>query len=228
MGTMSRSAAATAAALLSLSLVGCGSNSSSGDSTDSSGKTPEAGAQETTGTGGSNMGSGGTIPDGYTATEIPELGMTIAVPSTWQIVDSSVLEDSEELEAAAEMLGQSTDAVAAALASTPLIAADPAPTTAFAENLNVINTHGKVKPTAAQMAADLEAGGATVNTYTEVKTASGDGATQSYTLDMGGTTIEGTAMLVPAPDGTFASITVLTESTQRTDEIVQAILASLS
>lgn len=235
MRTTLRATAVAATALLSLSLVACSSDSSSESTGAATSAAPAASAPDKTGAASASAteasteeATAGEVPEGYTSTEIPDLGIAIAIPSTWMVLTPDDANDEAALDEAATLMGTTADALSTTLQATALVAIDPEPSGTFASNLNVIDSSLPSMLSQEQAALSHEAIGATSTTTLEADTANGPAAAYGYTLEGNGITMHGSSVFVPGADGSYATLTVVTDSEESTTEIVQAILDSLA
>ncbi|MBE6482992.1 MAG: hypothetical protein E7Z94_11595 [Actinomyces ruminicola] len=83
-----------------------------------------------------NSSDGPTTPDGYTLTEVPDFGFSLAVPTDWTTLTHDDLDDDELVATVAEALGQDADSLRDTADTFHLISVD-ANATGYAENLAV-------------------------------------------------------------------------------------------
>ena len=227
MRTTLRATALATTALLSLSLVACSAISSSGSSESASASAP-ATSESAPPPEESAKPSEPSSPEDFTVTEVADVGLSIAVPSDWLVLDKDSTNDPAALEAAAAAMGTTTDSLTTMLAGSSLLAVDPNSDGGVAGNLLVTDTSLPALPGETEVTMGQEMIGATPTTNTEVETANGTAAAYDYTLEGNGVTVYGSSVLVPAADGTYATIAVNTGSEAETTSIVEAILGSLA
>lgn len=228
MRTTLRATALATATLLSLSLVACSSGSPSGSSTESAAASAPAASESTPSQEESTKPSKPGAPEGFTVTEVSDVGLSIAVPSDWTILDKDSTNDPALLEGAAAAMGTTTDALTTMLAGASLCAVDPVPDDGVASHLMVTDTRLPTLPGETEVTAGQELIGVTPTTNSETETANGTAAAYYYILEGDAATMHGASVLVPSADGTYATIAVNTGSEAETMSIVQAILDSLA
>ncbi|MDU0348785.1 hypothetical protein [Actinomyces sp. MRS3W] len=220
---------------LSLPLAACSSTSDADSTSTASGQavTAESSADAAdTGSGtAAQTGSDSTasVPDGYTAVEIPDSSVSFAVPSDWVTLTSDDADDDALVSAYTEASGQEADSVQVLLQMYAVIAASNSGTS---EEINAQITHEVTElRSEEEVTKDLEDNGLNFNDLSIETTTTGSGAearTMSYSLDLGQPMYVMTITTVtPEADG-VVSITITTgTSAERTQELADAILASL-
>lgn len=84
----------------------------------------------------SDSADGPITPDGYTLTEVPGFGFSLAVPTDWTTLTSDDLDDGELVQKVADALGRDADSLRETAATFHLISVDTG-VTGYAENLAV-------------------------------------------------------------------------------------------
>lgn len=177
------------------------------------------------------------IPADYKAVTAPNNNLSFAIPEDWISLDSASLSDDATVQ---EFLGKLSDEstltpekLDKTLGSRDLLAmATSKKGTGFIENLLVTKrpeAYGSV-PTEAEVAKKLMKDGATPVTYKIVETPLGEAARQTYTIEVSGRTLYGVYLMVPSgkAEGTYSTILVTTIVGERTNELADAILATVS
>ena len=167
--------------------------------------------------------------EAYTSASVPDLGLTIAVPSHWQTIAPEAVSNPVVLEQVAGATGLSTEILEATLADTEFVAIDPAPAQGTVGTLHVADMGaGTGTPDQDALTATVSDLGGTVTGSRQADTAQGTATVVSYTAEDSGTTVHGTVIAAPTPDGRDARISVLTGSQEDTDSLTEAILDSLA
>lgn len=177
------------------------------------------------------------VPAGYKTVTAPANNLSFAVPEDWISIDSASLSDEAAVQ---EFLGQlseesslTQEKLVSSLGPRDLLAmATSRKGTGFIENLLVTKRPEAYSavPTEAVVAAKLEKDGATPGAYQIVETPLGEAARQTYTIEVSGNTLYGIYLMVPSgkAEGTYTSILVTTIVEERTNELADALLGSLS
>ncbi|MDO4901778.1 hypothetical protein [Actinomyces sp.] len=195
--------------------------------------------------------TGPTTPHGYTLTEVPGFGISLAVPSDWTTLTHDDLDD-ELVQAVADALDQEPDSVRENAQTFHLISVD-ADATDFTENLVVsqYQLEDGLPPEEefAEVTADDQVdssdfvqrttgSGAEAALYTASGKLAGSGRAFSIafmaimtggatgTPDTAGSTEDGTAASTD-PGGTVTFVMIDAASAERAREIADAVLASL-
>ncbi|WP_237233250.1 hypothetical protein [Rothia nasisuis] len=246
----SRLVAAPSVALMAIAvLAGCGSNndasssssssssaSSSSSSAESSASSSAAPTESTSESASSEAAAEPVMPEGYKAVVAPNNGISFGVPGDWTELNSEALADDAAvqgyLEQAAEGSVFSAEQIQQQLAQLDLMASSTTPdSSGFTQNVNVNSepVAASSVPTEADMAQMVEAAGATPGEYKTVDTPLGQGAQQSYTLDVSGVSVQGAYLIVPSGTGQgFSIITVSTSDATATQDLLTEIAQSLT
>ncbi|SDM29807.1 hypothetical protein [Actinomyces ruminicola] len=215
-----------AAVVLTASMSACSSNSS--DASSASSASDQAVAVETTGTEADADAEDSTaaVPEGFTLVEVPEYGISVAVPSDWDTLTSANTSDAELVGRIAQALDDSEDEVVADLADTPLVSVDTASDTPSALYLTRDDEDGPL-PSEEMMQELADNHNADSTDYRE--TTSGSGANAAiFTMSAadGDTQHNLSAVAVSDGDNAFFMVVVVSDSEERVKEVSDAVLAS--
>ncbi|PHP53185.1 hypothetical protein [Actinomyces ruminis] len=225
-----RTALTTAfAAALATSLAACsGSDNAEGADTATGQETGEA-----TATADADDGSASavTIPDGYTAVEIPDTNVAFAVPSDWTVLTSDDADDDERVNAFIQTTGLDADTVRLKLDAYTVIAASGADS-GITEELDVqTDSHATELRSEEEISADMEEYGLKPDDISISTATTGSGAEarlMSYSLDL--VQAQYTTMinvLNPKATGIIVFTITSTDSAERAQELADAILSSI-
>ncbi|MGL4177552.1 MAG: hypothetical protein ACRCSN_15915 [Dermatophilaceae bacterium] len=215
-----RSATSMTTTLLAAALLaGC-----SGDPSASSRGPSEAGPTTSPST------TGAAAPSGYRVVESPGVRTRFAVPEAWTVVDVEEAiagGDQKGLGVAAQSLGVTTEQFTQAAQSIDLMVIGPRKDD-FSPSINTVPAPGLTElPRADQVSGELTGIGAKVGSAREETTAAGPALVVPYTLAVGAVTVHGRTVVVEGSGG-VVTLTVSTADAGQSDDIAQAVLATLA
>ncbi|RAX19747.1 hypothetical protein DRB06_11470 [Actinomyces sp. Z5] len=223
-----RTALTTAfAGVLAASLAAC---SDSEDTQNTGAASQEAG--ETTAAADADGGSDSTatVPDGYTAVEIPDTTVAFAVPSDWNVLTSDDADD-ERINAFIQSTGLDEDTVRLKLEAYSVFAASGADSDATEELDVQTDSRTTELRSEEEISADMEEYGLTPDDLSVSTATTGSGAEarlMSYSLEV--VEPQYTSMvnaLNPDGSGIIVFTVTSTDSAERAQELVDAILGSI-
>ncbi|RAX22806.1 MULTISPECIES: hypothetical protein [unclassified Actinomyces] len=224
-----RTALTTAfAGVLAASLAAC---SDSEDTQNTGAASQEAG--ETTAAADADGGSDSTatVPDGYTAVEIPDTTVAFAVPSDWNVLTSDDADDDERINAFIQSTGLDEDTVRLKLEAYSVFAASGADSDATEELDVQTDSRTTELRSEEEISADMEEYGLTPDDLSVSTATTGSGAEarlMSYSLEV--VEPQYTSMvnaLNPDGSGIIVFTVTSTDSAERAQELVDAILGSI-
>lgn len=212
-------AAALSAAALTLSMSACSTTS---DTTSGAAESSQAAGSPTP-----------TVPDGYTRTEVPETGLSIAVPSTWETLTTENVSDDALVARLAEARGMEPEALTMQLEDSSLISVDTSGATDYAELLTAMQDTDEgidglpdEQEFTEEFLSDreIESG-----EYAKVPTGSGDDAVRYVFTATGndGQRHHAALVIVKAEKHTFLAVMIDAASTGRAKELADVIIGSL-
>lgn len=221
-----RPGAVVAAALLWVILVGCGSDepaeepadaeSSSAAATESTEASEASESAETT----SAEEDGGRITAAGVSFDRPQGWVTIKAEDI-----QSAAEGNSDFADVAEELGMSADELIQTIGAAELLLIDPSSDeNGLGDNINVVLPGGAM-PSQAQLKQQFTQIGATVQDVTTQESDLGEVVTVNYELPVAAGTVQGTTLVTEA-SGEMVTITVSTTARNRTNGLVERILAS--
>ncbi|RLP07695.1 hypothetical protein [Propionibacterium australiense] len=212
-------AAALSAAALTLSMSACSTTS---DTTTGSAESSQAASSPTP-----------TVPDGYTRTEVPETGLSIAIPSSWETLTRDNVSDDALVERIAQARGMTPEALTMGLERFSLIGVDTSDTAGHAENLAAIQETDEEldglpseEEFTEEFLSDREIDS---GEYARVTTGSGADAVRYVLTGTGGDGQKHHSALVVFKNGehTFFAAFIDAASTSRAQELADAVIGSL-
>lgn len=200
-----------AAALLVLTLSGCGAKGATTDTTDD-----EKQVEST---------SHGLVVsfDGDSSFEVPKDWKLIKDGDAGAMMDTAA--DQGVLDEIAKNMGVSADQLTAQLAALDVFVGAPAPVNGFLDNVNTTHISSGL-PSAEQIEAEYAQLGMGAVEVTTEASALGDALVTTYTMPIGQITVHGASIIVEA-DGESDVITVSTGSGASTDALVDQIIDTL-
>ncbi len=214
-------AAALAAVLtaLTLSMSAC---STASDGTTGSPESSEAAGSPTP-----------TAPDGYTLTDVPKTGLSIAIPSSWETLTRDNVSDDALVERIAQARGMAPEALTMRLEDSQLISVDTSDTTDYAENITAMqDTEEELDglPSEEEFTEkflsdrEIDSG-----EYARVTARSGADAIRFVFTATGtdGQKHHASLVLLETGEHTFFAVAVDAASTSRAQELADAVIGSL-
>lgn len=170
-----------------------------------------------------------TVAGGFTLVELPEYGVSVAVPSDWETLTSANASDIELVGRIAQARGQSEDEVIADLEDRPLTSVDTSADTDLAPYLFVTRVAGNgALPTEEQMRSLAENNAVEVADYQETTSGSGaDAIVITMNVSDGDAQYHASNLAVSDGDDAFFIVLITTDSEQQLQQVSDAILASL-
>ncbi|NDR53027.1 hypothetical protein [Actinomyces sp. 565] len=215
------------AVALSLSLAAC-SSSDSGSADPASTESSQSVTVESSAD-AAQAPDGAAVPEGFTLVEVPEYGISVAVPSDWETLTSANASDTELVARVAKARDMSEDEVIADLEDRPLLSIDTAADGDFAPYLVLsrIDDDGPL-PSEDKMQSLAELNAAETSELEQ--TTSGSGADASlFTMSASddGVQYNFSAVSVSEGDDAYITTVVVSDSAQQAQEVSEAVLASL-
>ncbi|SDN37595.1 hypothetical protein SAMN05216355_102170 [Actinomyces ruminicola] len=215
-----------AAVVLTASMSACSSNSS-----DASSASDPVVAVETTGTEADADAEDSTaaVPEGFTLVEVPEYGISVAVPSDWDTLTSANASDGELVGRIAQALGHSEDEVNADLEDTPLTSVDTASDSDIPPSLVLGRVDGDgALPSEDRLKQLAETNDVDSTDYEPTTSGSGaDAAVFAVRALEDGTQYYLSVVSVTNGDDSYYATVIITHSEHQVKEISDAVLASL-
>lgn len=197
-------------------------DSTSGDSSDSASASASASSSSTGGS--TELADPAAPPAGYQTATAEEAGVTFAVPADWYVY--TTLDETEINEMAIRLNADPTEIRKGAVLQ-DLVAMAPGPDAgggiellicvSIAFNLGVVDE--------ATISKTITDDGGTVEKYSTVETANGTGSYAIYSEP--DTTRKSALLYLPNPEGNMVTMTLATGSSERTQELIDNIAASL-
>lgn len=174
-----------------------------------------------------------TVPDGYTLTEVPETGLSIAIPSNWETLTRNNVSDDALVERIAQARGMAPEALTMTLENSRLISVDTSDTADYAENLAAIQDTDEEldglpseEEFTEEFLSDREIDS---GEYAQVTTGSGADAVRYVVTATGTDGQKHHAAFVFLENGehTFFAVAIDAASTDRAKELADAVIGSL-
>lgn len=210
------------------------SSSSESSATESS-TSSESSSSSSSPTSSSNASSSdagnAALPAGTKLVTAPDAGMSFAVPSGWQKVEASLLDNprsKKNIEPLAKKSGLTPEQMVKQFETqADIVVIDLSGTSNFADNANVTKGAIPVKPTKGQLDASFDQIGGKPVSFKEIETPLGQAVQYEYSLPVAETTVRGVALYVPDGKGSYRNITVSSGTAERAQKLAKDIVSSL-
>lgn len=210
------------------------SSSSESSATESS-TSSESSSSSSSPTSSSNASSSdagnAALPAGTKLVTAPDAGMSFAVPSGWQKVEASLLDNprsKKNIEPLAKKSGLTPEQMVKQFETqADIVVIDLSGTSNFADNANVTKGAIPVKPTKGQLDSSFDQIGGKPVSFREIETPLGQGVQYEYSLPVAETTVRGVALYVPDGKGSYRNITVSSGTAERAQKLAKDIVSSL-
>lgn len=210
------------------------SSSSESSATESS-TSSESSSSSSSPTSSSNASSSdagnAALPAGTKLVTAPDAGMSFAVPSGWQKVEASLLDNprsKKNIEPLAKKSGLTPEQMVKQFETqADIVVIDLSGTSNFADNANVTKAAIPVKPTKGQLDSSFDQIGGKPVSFKEIETPLGQAVQYEYSLPVAETTVRGVALYVPDGKGSYRNITVSSGTAERAQKLAKDIVSSL-
>lgn len=210
------------------------SSSSESSATESS-TSSESSSSSSSPTSSSNASSSdagnAALPAGTKLVTAPDAGMSFAVPSGWQKVEASLLDNprsKKNIEPLAKKSGLTPEQMVKQFETqADIVVIDLSGTSNFADNANVTKGAIPVKPTKGQLDSSFDQIGGKPVSFKEIETPLGQAVQYEYSLPVAETTVRGVALYVPDGKGSYRNITVSSGTAERAQKLAKDIVSSL-
>ena len=174
-----------------------------------------------------------TVPDGYTLTDVPETGLSIAIPSSWETLTAENSSDDALVERIAQARGVDPETLTMRLEDSQLISVDTSDTTDYAENITAMqDTEEELdglpseEEFTEEFLSDREIDS---GEYAKVTTGSGADAVRFVFTATGtdGQKHHASLVLLETGEHTFFAVAVDAASTSRAQGLADAVIGSL-
>lgn len=157
--------------------------------------------------------------------------MSFAVPSGWQKVEASLLDNprsKKNIEPLAKKSGLTPEQMVKQFETqADIVVIDLSGTSNFADNANVTKVAIPVKPTKGQLDSSFDQIGGKPVSFKEIETPLGQAVQYEYSLPVAETTVRGVALYVPDGKGSYRNITVSSGTAERAQKLAKDIVSSL-
>ena len=171
------------------------------------------------------------LPAGTKLVTAPDAGMSFAVPSGWQKVEASLLDNprsKKNIEPLAKKSGLTPEQMVKQFETqADIVVIDLSGTSNFADNANVTKVAIPVKPTKGQLDSSFDQIGGKPVSFKEIETPLGQAVQYEYSLPVAETTVRGVALYVPDGKGSYRNITVSSGTAERAQKLAKDIVSSL-
>lgn len=171
------------------------------------------------------------LPAGTKLVTAPDAGMSFAVPSGWQKVEASLLDNprsKKNIEPLAKKSGLTPEQMVKQFETqADIVVIDLSGTSNFADNANVTKGAIPVKPTKGQLDSSFDQIGGKPVSFKEIETPLGQAVQYEYSLPVAETTVRGVALYVPDGKGSYRNITVSSGTAERAQKLAKDIVSSL-
>lgn len=210
------------------------SSSSESSATESS-TSSESSSSSSSPTSSSNASSSdagnAALPAGTKLVTAPDAGMSFAVPSGWQKVEASLLDNprsKKNIEPLAKKSGLTPEQMVKQFETeADIVVIDLSGTSNFADNANVTKGAIPVKPTKGQLDSSFDQIGGKPVSFKEIETPLGQAVQYEYSLPVAETTVRGVALYVLDGKGSYRNITVSSGTAERAQKLAKDIVSSL-
>ena len=207
------------------------SESSATESSTSSESSSSSSSPTSSSSASSSDAGNAALPAGTKLVTAPDAGMSFAVPSGWQKVEASLLDNprsKKNIEPLAKKSGLTPEQMVKQFETqADIVVIDLSGTSNFADNANVTKTAIPVKPTKGQLDSSFDQIGGKPVSFREIETPLGQGVQYEYSLPVAETTVRGVALYVPDGKGSYRNITVSSGTAERAQKLAKDIVSSL-
>lgn len=207
------------------------SESSATESSTSSESSSSSSSPTSSSSASSSDAGNAALPAGTKLVTAPDAGMSFAVPSGWQKVEASLLDNprsKKNIEPLAKKSGLTPEQMVKQFETqADIVVIDLSGTSNFADNANVTKAAIPVKPTKGQLDSSFDQIGGKPVSFKEIETPLGQGVQYEYSLPVAETTVRGVALYVPDGKGSYRNITVSSGTAERAQKLAKDIVSSL-
>lgn len=207
------------------------SESSATESSTSSESSSSSSSPTSSSSASSSDAGNAALPAGTKLVTAPDAGMSFAVPSGWQKVEASLLDNprsKKNIEPLAKKSGLTPEQMVKQFETqADIVVIDLSGTSNFADNANVTKVAIPVKPTKGQLDSSFDQIGGKPVSFREIETPLGQGVQYEYSLPVAETTVRGVALYVPDGKGSYRNITVSSGTAERAQKLAKDIVSSL-
>ncbi|QEH94305.1 hypothetical protein FV141_12835 [Dermacoccus abyssi] len=207
------------------------SDSSPSESSTSSESSSSSSSPTSSSSASSSDAGNAALPAGTKLVTAPDAGMSFAVPSGWQKVEASLLDNprsKKNIEPLAKKSGLTPEQMVKQFETqADIVVIDLSGTSNFADNANVTKAAIPVKPTKGQLDSSFDQIGGKPVSFKEIETPLGQGVQYEYSLPVAETTVRGVALYVPDGKGSYRNITVSSGTAERAQKLAKDIVSSL-
>lgn len=207
------------------------SESSATESSTSSESSSSSSSPTSSSSASSSDAGNAALPAGTKLVTAPDAGMSFAVPSGWQKVEASLLDNprsKKNIEPLAKKSGLTPEQMVKQFETqADIVVIDLSGTSNFADNANVTKAAIPVKPTKGQLDSSFDQIGGKPVSFREIETPLGQGVQYEYSLPVAETTVRGVALYVPDGKGSYRNITVSSGTAERAQKLAKDIVSSL-
>ncbi|MCT1987898.1 hypothetical protein M3C61_12890 [Dermacoccus abyssi] len=207
------------------------SESSATESSTSSESSSSSSSPTSSSSASSSDAGNAALPAGTKLVTAPDAGMSFAVPSGWQKVEASLLDNprsKKNIEPLAKESGLTPEQMVKQFETqADIVVIDLSGTSNFADNANVTKAAIPVKPTKGQLDSSFDQIGGKPVSFKEIETPLGQAVQYEYSLPVAETTVRGVALYVPDGKGSYRNITVSSGTAERAQKLAKDIVSSL-
>lgn len=207
------------------------SESSATESSTSSESSSSSSSPTSSSSASSSDAGNAALPAGTKLVTAPDAGMSFAVPSGWQKVEASLLDNprsKKNIEPLAKKSGLTPEQMVKQFETqADIVVIDLSGTSNFADNANVTKGAIPVKPTKGQLDSSFDQIGGKPVSFKEIETPLGQAVQYEYSLPVAETTVRGVALYVPDGKGSYRNITVSSGTAERAQKLAKDIVSSL-
>lgn len=207
------------------------SESSATESTSPSESSSSSSSPTSSSSASSSDAGNAALPAGTKLVTAPDAGMSFAVPSGWQKVEASLLDNprsKKNIEPLAKKSGLTPEQMVKQFETqADIVVIDLSGTSNFADNANVTKVAIPVKPTKGQLDSSFDQIGGKPVSFKEIETPLGQAVQYEYSLPVAETTVRGVALYVPDGKGSYRNITVSSGTAERAQKLAKDIVSSL-
>lgn len=207
------------------------SESSATESSTSSESSSSSSSPTSSSSASSSDAGNAALPAGTKLVTAPDAGMSFAVPSGWQKVEASLLDNprsKKNIEPLAKKSGLTPEQMVKQFETqADIVVIDLSGTSNFADNANVTKAAIPVKPTKGQLDSSFDQIGGKPVSCKEIETPLGQAVQYEYSLPVAETTVRGVALYVPDGKGSYRNITVSSGTAERAQKLAKDIVSSL-
>lgn len=207
------------------------SESSATESSTSSESSSSSSSPTSSSSASSSDAGNAALPAGTKLVTAPDAGMSFAVPSGWQKVEASLLDNprsKKNIEPLAKKSGLTPEQMVKQFETqADIVVIDLSGASNFADNANVTKGAIPVKPTKGQLDSSFDQIGGKPVSFKEIETPLGQAVQYEYSLPVAETTVRGVALYVPDGKGSYRNITVSSGTAERAQKLAKDIVSSL-